>query len=351
MKLLRQILIALKARFIKIGLGQKGNRSLRGYGIITLFSISAFSVGVFALDKLSSHYLFSTTFVATLETQTISARIGPAKAVIPGVSGSRISLSDTSVDPSTDDPAIKDLTNLLGEDTVVGEGSLIFSAESETTHLELDNLVVPPGRAVEISTIGRDKYFLLQLIGGEPGAKVSATVVWNGDITIRPDGDPMAKNVGARQWSALVPSVEIENPVLLEPIYSPIRVKSLSTARLRLAGDDQVATSALLGGDIQFYFGNQPGERIVLKPGEFATFSELDALVTNFVFTESGMKFVLVGKAAAVKTGYLTNLRDVAPSVFDGIRSIPSIALILSALFTFLLAGFSATSTNKNELE
>lgn len=318
----------------------------RGYVLIVISSLSVFSASVVVLELLPSHWLVNTTFVATLETQSLTFRTGALNADISGISGSRISLHAKDSASSQTSQGLYDLTRLEKEDSDASS-SKVFSKQTESTHLELDSFLIPSGSAVEILTFGTDKYVSLQIIEEDRNAVSEVAIVWNGIITSEPQAAHSAPGAGSERWQASAPLIEIENPHVEGLIYSPVTVHALSTERLRLSGSDQIATSSLLQGEIQFYVGNYPSNSIALRTGEFTQFSGLNAQLANFELTENGIRFILVGKADSVQIGFLKNRREIIPSLLDGIRSIDSLVIILSSLFALLLAGLSALSLGR----
>lgn len=310
------------------------------------YALVLFSAAVIALELLPSHTLLKTTFVATLETQNLAFRTGQQNSIISGISGSRIILRERAVNSDTLSLEISDLTQLSDTEVSQKTASRTFSKISENSHLELDSFLLPAQRAIEISTSGRKKFISMQVIDDGQSVPSETIIVWNGNVRL--DSDKMSTNIGDDRWEALSPLIEIETPEIEGLIYDPLLVTALSTERLRLSGTKQIATSSLLQGEIQFYVWNYPSNLSRLQAGEFTQFSDLDAQLTNLELTENGLKFVLVGQAEVIKTGFLNNRRDITPSLLDGLRSIESLVIIISSLFAILLAVISAISLGRD---
>ncbi|MEW4459331.1 hypothetical protein AB1K42_14660 [Roseibium algicola] len=319
------------------------------YALIVFVALSLFSISVIALELLPSHWLVRTTFVATLETQNLTFRNGQQSSSISGISGTSIALreaSEYSTDQSLD---ASDLTQMLDTQGDQKSNSKTFSRASQDSHLELDSFLIPARRAVELSSSGRNKFVSLQIVDEERGAASQTTVVWNGSVTS--NSAPISERIGSDRWEAHAPLIEIETPEIAGVIYSPVPVTALSTERLRLSGSNQIATSSLLQGEIQFYldfpFGSYPTEPVILRNGEFTQFDGLDAQLTNLELTETGLRFLLVGKADGIRAGFLNNRRNITPSMLDGLRSIESLVIIASSVFALLLALLSAISLGR----
>ncbi|SNZ07456.1 hypothetical protein [Cohaesibacter gelatinilyticus] len=321
----------------------------RVYAVIIFVSLSLFCASVIALELLPSHWLINTTFVATLETQNLTFRNGKQNSSISGISGSSIALREINAYSPDQALEVGDLTQLTDVQGTESPRSKVFSKASEDSHLELDSFLIPAELAMEISTSGQNKYISLQIVGDDQSVASETTIVWYGDITL--DSVPISKDIGSDRWKAISPLIEIQKPEIDGLIYSPIPVTALSTERLRLSGSNQIATSSLLEGEIQFYlnfpFGSYPTEPTTLRSGEFTQFNDLEAQITNLELTETGIRFLLVGKANAVKTGFLNNRRNITPSMLDGFRSIESLVIIMSSLFALLLAVLSAISLGR----
>ncbi|QUS59154.1 hypothetical protein [Pseudovibrio brasiliensis] len=321
----------------------------RGLAVIGAFCLIIFSFCVIALELLPSSFFAKTTFVATLEAQNLSLRVGETNAVISGVSGTRISLHDLAEEPFDATGQSNDLTQLLETENNKPSSQIIYAKTSNATHLELDSFFIPAGQAMELSTSGKNKFISLQLIEEDSNKQSNATIVWKGQVTSGVNSTPTVQQIGSKRWSAIAPLVQIDGPHIDGLIYSPIDVVGISTDRLRLYGSKQIATSSLLSGDIQFYFGSYPNEPVALRPGEFTKFTNLNAQLANLTLTENGVQFVLVGEASSVKVGFLENLREIHPSLLDGLRSVQSLIIIISSIFALLLAGLSAVSLGKQD--
>jgi hypothetical protein len=341
---------ALLLRF-QIGfLARVQPRSWRWHLALFSLFLSAFSAGVIVLELLPSRTLFKTTFVATLETQAVTVRIGQNGAVIPGIAGSRISIlgADTSSDANQHQQI--DLMQFQEPQPDGMNGPIQFSTRSDNAYLEIDKLVIPSGQLLELVAAGTGKHFSLIVSGGGSNpAEAGATIVWNGSVAMEPAGEGQMPIVGLRQWRGKLPTIEIDTAEFSSPIYSPSWVSSFTSTRIKPLRNDLIPASTLLRGEVQFFFGRDPGERIALGAGEFLEFSDLEGLLTNLNLTESGLGMVLVGEADAVSTGYLANLRNVTPSALAGIRAKPSLMLMLSAFFTLSLALVSSISLARND--
>ena len=223
-----------------------------------------------------------------------------------------------------------------------------FAITSDSDHLELDSFLVPAGRILELSSTGAERFLSLQVAGDETADPSEVVVAWNGGIE-QDNGTPSeTTQLGSENWSGTVPIIEIDTPNIDGLIYNPIEVAGLSTDRLRLHGASQIATSSLIEGDIQFYFGSRPSDPVFLRTGEFIQFSGVAAQLTNLTLTPRGMQFVLVGEAQSIRVGFLANLRDINPSLLDGLLSIQSLVMIVSSIFALLLAGLSAIGLRRS---
>ena len=343
----RNFIIWLRVLFRKLFRKLNFTLTWRHTALLAVFTILSFSASVIVLELLPSRWPLKPTFVATLETQNLTLRNGQHNSNIAGISGSQISLRDVHSHSSESSVLSNDLTQLSqpkGNDESVAR---VFTKASEGAYLELDSFLIPARQAVELSSSGQKNFMSLQIVEDEDNIRSEVSLVWNGEIS---DGtSPISARVGSERWEANVPLVEIENAEIDGLIYSPITVTALSTERLRLSGSDQIATSSLLSGEIQIYVGSYPRDSISLSAGEFTKFTDLDAQLTNLELTDSGLKFVLVGEASAINVGFLNNLRDITPSLLDGLMSIPSLQIILSAFFTLIAAGVSAINLSQKE--
>lgn len=353
MTFLRSSAIGLRLLFRKSFRRFKFALTWRVYALIVFAALSIFSISVIALELLPSHWLVRTTFVATLETQNLTFRNGKQSSSISGVSGASITLRETSAYFTGQLLGDSDLNQLLDAQGAKESSSKTFSKALQDSHLEVDNFLIPALRAVEISSSGRNRFISLQIVDEEQSAVSETTVVWNGSITS--NSAALSQGIGSDRWEARAPLIEIETPEIAGLIYSPVPVTALSTERLRLSGSNQIATSSLLQGEIQFYlnfpFGSYPTEPVTLRSGEFTQFNALDAQLTNLELTETGIRFLLVGKADVIKVGFLNNRRNITPSMLDGLRSIESLAIIASSIFALLLALLSATSLGRTHTE
>lgn len=322
-------------------------RSLVAVGVVCLL---LFSVGVVLLELSSSRLaksILPTTFVATLETQNLSFRTNSRSAQIPGISGTQISVRDQVGQSVGDNAASLDLSTLLETESTSSPTENTYVAAGPDAYLELDRFLVPAGRAVEISAYGNDKSLSLTLIEENDKAPGEVTIVWKGNILAGDSAGAAEGHLGSKRWSSEAPLVDIEGARIDRQIRVPISVSGVSTERLQLHGYDQIATSSLLSGDIQFYFGHYPSNKVELRPGEFSKFSILDAQMTNLTLTDNGLKFVLVGEAHSVKVGFFENLREIRPSLLDGLRSVESLNIIVSAIFGIFLAGLGIISLDR----
>ena len=318
----------------------------RAYMLFVLLLMVAFSALIIALELIPSHRVVDTTFVATLETQDLSLRLGSSSLVISDIASDGIELGERGVLQGDETLMPFDLTQLPAEEVAADNGSRTFRKLSEAAHLELDTLLIPAGGVVEISTSGQGSSLELQVIdaGGTPS---EATIVWSGEVEGSAPGPGFGDRVGSERWSAAAPFIQLAAPRTDGPISVPLSVVGLSTERIVLRGADPVATSALIAGELQFYFRSQPSQPIALRNGEFTRFSGLDAQITNLELSDRGLRFVLVGHADAIHIGYQSNLRDVTPSLLEGFLSSRSLVIIVTSGFTFLLALLSAVGLRR----
>lgn len=311
-------------------------------------AVIVFSASIFVLEITPSRQFLPTTFIATIEAQSVSVRVGNRGAIIEGISGTRISGHDQST-PAIAAGEIADLTNLGSALEDTKSNSFSYSSASSETHLELDELVIPPGRAVEFASSGDGRFLSIQSIHEDGTAPFEVILVWKGPIgSVGADvaGDPL---LGSQRWVNQNPLIEFESAEIDGLIYTPIAVTGLSLERLRASGRDQITTSSVLAGEVQFDVLGYRGESTMLRPGEFFRFSGLAAQLTNLALTENGLRFVLIGSAESIEVGFLSKLRNIQPSLLDFLRSIDSLGIIISSLFAFFLAALGALRMGKKD--
>jgi hypothetical protein len=313
----------------------------RAFVFVALSIMLAFSALIIALELTPSHWLFDTTFVATLETQNLNLRLGTSNFVISDIAADRIEMIDRRVLQEDAPPPLLDLTQFLGADLEAGERERVYRRFSETAYLELDALLIPAGRVVELSTSGQGSTLNVQVPEGNAGLS-EVSVVWSGDVQTEVSRFGADDGIENERWFAHSPSIQLMAPQIDGPISVPVTVVGLGTERMQLSGADPITTSALIEGELQFYFRNQPSQPIPLRTGQFLRFTALDAQISNLELSDRGIRLVLVGRADSIHTGYQSNLRDVTPTLLEGFQSSRSLVIIVTSGFTFLLAFLSA---------
>lgn len=322
--------------------------NLRKITFFALMAVVVFSAGIFVLELTPSRQLLNTTFIASIETQNVSMRVGLGSATIAGISGTSISGHDQSIQ-AIGTEEITDLTQLGSTPKETNSNSFSYSSASSETHLELDELVIPPNRAIEFASSGIRRFLSVQAIIEDGTTPFEVIVVWKGPIVSEAADATTGALLGSERWLNQSPLIEFEGVEIDGLVYSPIAVTGLSLETLRASGRDQITASSVLSGEVQFDILGYRSKSTTLRPGEFFRFSGLSAQLTNLTLTENGLRFVLIGNAESIKLGFLNNLRNIHPSLLDFLRSIDSLGIVVSSLFAFFLAAIGALSLGKTD--
>lgn len=321
--------------------------------IFTLFALLVSGV-VVALDKIGSNHFFTTTFTATIETQKLSIRVGNVNAVVSGISGKKISLQPLNKTPSGTDGEPDDFTfDLMATDEISEEinDNFVIQTNTDTAYIELDEMLVPAGRAVDIVTGGKNQTLVIEIDAAFGEKPLETRLVWNGlseeDLTLHKNA--LLRPLGAKTWSSSGIKLRVERANISKLLSAPISLKNVKFENNFVDSNGSTSISAIIGGRVEFYIGGRSILRNELREGEFVRFTNLNAQLTNIRLTERGVAFVIVGETDMVQLGFLNSLRDVWPSLLNGVLASQSINIIGSAIFGISLAFLGIISMSQSD--
>lgn len=307
-----------------------------GWHVIGLFIILLCGA-VIVLELLPSRSFVKTTFIATIDTQEMRLRLDDRQAALVGISGRRIFARELLPAESETETGIFDLTDPSAVALASASSDLELVAEGRDSHLELDRLWIPPHAAVKLTSSGEGTALVVEFIEPGDADQIEARLVWRGSVGSSSGGE-MEGEVGSRIWRANKPSINVDEAKISGLIPTPIHISAIALDRVLSVDEYQTPVSAILGGDLQFDIGGYPGKPLPIREGEFLSFVKVDAQAINLDLSGNGIRFLLIGEADAVTLGFLSNHRDVQPSMLDAILARQSLTIIASALFAMLLA-------------
>jgi len=297
------------------------------------------------MEAVPARYFVNTSFVATIVTQQVRFRLDGRSASLRGISASRILARELHNDPEAVTIPTFDLGDLVEESSLTMPSDLELTINDSDASLELDRLWFPENAAVKITSNGEKATMEIEFIEPSDTGKVESRLVWRGDVTLS-DGTQSATGIGSRIWRAEKPSLTIDKAQINGLIPTPIRVSAIEFDRVVSGDQYQSHASAILAGDIQFDIGGYPGRQMAIREGEMLSLRGLDAQIVNFSLAEKGLRFLLIGTADVANLGFSDRRRNIQPSLFDAIRAWESLTIIISALFTLLLALIGAFMSN-----
>lgn len=326
------------SKLLKLVLKKMGIRT-RFRSMVFIFALLALLVSglVITFELISSKFLFTTTFTASLETQKLSIRVGTLNAIISDISGRKISLHqlDNAIN-SSDDDSLFDFT---------------LETTTENGYIELDVLLVPSGRAFDLTSNGKGQELVIE-VDEELGKKPLETrIVWSdlSEEDLALDNHQSLRQLGANTWSINAIKLRVEGAQMAKPQSNPIHLKNVLFENNFVNSNGPISTSAIISGHMEFYVAGNSIASFDLREGEFLRFADMNAQLTNMRLTERGVAFIIVGEADAVELGFLNSLRDVHPRLLSAILANQSINIIGSAVFGLLLAMLGIVGISESE--
>lgn len=307
-----------------------------GWHVLALIVV-LLCVTLIVLELVPARTFVRTTFTAMIETQEVRLRLGERQATLTGISGSRILARELDTADDGAEAALFDLSDPSSQAVSSADGDLELSAGAPGSYLELDRLWLPPRAAVKVVSGGRDSTLSIEFIEPGDSDRIDARLVWRGGIG-SPMEDDVATSVGSRIWQAGKPSLTIDGARISGLIPTPVPLSAVAFDRVVSGDQYQNPASAVIGGDLQFDIAGFPGRPLSIREGETLSFGGLDAQMLNLSLSDRGLRFLLIGSADSVSLGFLTNHRDVQPSMLDAILARESLTILASALFAMLLA-------------
>ncbi|WP_146198953.1 hypothetical protein [Falsochrobactrum shanghaiense] len=313
----------------------KRARQRLGWHVLA-FAVILLCAALIVLELVPSRTFVRTTFTATIETQEVRFRLGEQQAALTGISGNRILARELVPSPGEAEVVPFDLGDPSEPTHSSANGDLELLAQATDAYLEIDRLWLPPHTAVKIASGGEGSTLALEFIETGADDPIDVRFVWRGAIASSQDAAPTL--VGSRIWQADKPSLTIDEARIRGLVPVPIHITNIAFDRV-LSGDEyQSPVSAVISGELQFDIAGFPGRPHTIREGETLSFDGLKAQMLNLSQSDKGFRFLLIGSADAVSLGFLTNHRDVQPSMLNAILARESLTILASALFAMLLA-------------
>lgn len=252
------------------------------------------------------------TMGATLTTTYVSFRTGQENTLFRDIAAERLSLSGQSFGAA---------------------GPISFERRGD--HTELDRLLLPAGSRVSVGYRGYDRTVEIRVDGA--GAPIEAQIITR--YRDAPAGEKTRVEIDPplQLDSALITLTAPSDQV---GIVHAIGARDLNFSVIQHQGAMSFATSALLGGRLQFFVAGYSAKERTIERAERINFKLADAVIEHLRFADGGVTVAFAGRPLDVVKQIGDERQSLRPSAFEGLMSVQPIVAALTLLFGAATAFF-----------